>query len=402
MVVKLLDAAGVERTLLRLVREHEEIYVAAAWGANGRIAENLFQHTGKFCFVTFGVAFCQTDPDLIDRLVGVDNAFISSVDTGTFHPKLYYFATGDEAEVIIGSSNFTSGGLGVNVEANVHIKGPRKSRVFRDIEAALEGYKKFSSPVSAKVAAMYRLQFEAAKRLKHPANPKLPGDGKRAEQFSSPIATMTWGEFSRFVKDDSQHSFEGRLSLLRDVRAMFARSSSFSDLSDHEWKAISGIIGEKQKEESNLNQHDWAWFGSMKGAGSFANRIKERDQYIVSALDNIPRHGNVEEHHFKEFCEEFSLAFSNAKRKGQIATATRLLAMKRPDAFICISNPNAIGVAEALAVGRHTIKLHNYWEKVIEPIRVSPWYNHPKPAGTEGELWEGRVAMLDAIYYKPE
>ncbi len=352
--------------------------------------------------MAFGVAFWQTDPGLIDRLVGVNNAFIADVAKGTFHPKLYYFRSGDEAEAIIGSSNFTSGGLGVNVEANVHIKGPRKSQVFRDIEAAIGNYRLKSSPVSQEVASMYRLQFEAAKKLKKPDNPTLPGEGKRAKQFSSLIATMTWSEYAKLVENDSQHSFEGRLSLLREVRAMFARSSSFSDLSDHEWKAIAGVIGERQMKESNLNQHDWAWFGSMKGAGSFANRIAERDRSLVSALDNIPRHGHVEEHHFIEFCRDFLLAFSKAKRTGAVATATRLLAMKRPDAFICISKPNVDGVARALSCAKSTFKLENYWEKVIEPIRVSPWYNHPKPVGTEGELWEGRVAMLDAIYYDPD
>lgn len=402
MAVKLLDAKGMERSLPKLFKKYEEIYIAAAWGSNGPIAESLLQHVDKFRFVAFGVAFCHTDPVLIDRLVGVNNAFIADVAKGTFHPKLYYFRTGDEAEAIIGSSNFTSGGLGVNVEANVHIKGPRKAQVFREIEAALNDYKLFSRPVSHELASMYRLQFEAAQKLKKPNNPTLPGDGKRAEQFSSPIATMTWEEYARLVENDPQHSFEGRLSLLQEVRAMFARSASFSDLSVNEWKAISGVIGERQMEECGLNQHDWAWFGSMKGAGAFANRIAERDRYLVSALDNIPRHGHVEEHHFTEFCNDFSLAFSKSKRMGAVATATRLLAMKRPDVFICISKPNVDGVARALACAKNAFKLENYWEKVIDPIRVSPWYNHPKPAGTEGELWEGRVAMLDAIYYDPD
>lgn len=34
-------------------------------------------------------------------------------------------------------------------------------------------------------------------------------------------------------------------------------------------------------------------------------------------------------------------------------------------------------------------------------IRLSEWYHAEKPRGTEGELWENRVAMLDTILYRP-
>lgn len=75
--------------------------------------------------------------------------------------------------------------------------------------------------------------------------------------------------------------------------------------------------------------------------------------------------------------------------------------MKRPDSFVCVSNPNKAGLANALALSRTTLDLDNYWERVIEPIRISPWYNAPRPSGNDAELWDGRVAMLDAIYYNP-
>jgi hypothetical protein len=48
-----------------------------------------------------------------------------------------------------------------------------------------------------------------------------------------------------------------------------------------------------------------------------------------------------------------------------------------------------------------TLSLDNYWERVIEPIRQSPWYNADRPSGRDAELWDARVAMVDAIYYAP-
>jgi hypothetical protein len=75
--------------------------------------------------------------------------------------------------------------------------------------------------------------------------------------------------------------------------------------------------------------------------------------------------------------------------------------MKRPDFFVCVNGGNTTGLASALAFARTTIKLENYWERVIEPIQQAPWYNTPRPTGWEMELWDVRVAMLDAIYYQP-
>ena len=76
--------------------------------------------------------------------------------------------------------------------------------------------------------------------------------------------------------------------------------------------------------------------------------------------------------------------------------------MKRPDVFVCVDSGNAIGLANALSYARTTLSLDNYWDRVIEPIRLSPWYNmRREETGGDGELWDFRAAMLDAVYYAP-
>ncbi|MES0028025.1 hypothetical protein [Mesorhizobium sp. M0040] len=39
--------------------------------------------------------------------------------------------------------------------------------------------------------------------------------------------------------------------------------------------------------------------------------------------------------------------------------------------------------------------------RIVDPIRLSVWYNADKPDGTNGELWEARAAMLDVLFYRP-
>lgn len=213
---------------------------------------------------------------------------------------------------------------------------------------------------------------------------------------------MDWGEFAAGVRAEQAHTFNERMALLRKARSMLAAVSSLADLSPYEWKAIGGVIGQKQKYTAGLGEYDWGWFGSMEGAGEFSTRVGARNPLLAEALDGIPHHGEVTELQYEALCATFLKAFEGASRSGGVATATRLLAMKRPDAFVCVSKPNQNAVARGLGFAKSTLRLGNYWHRVIEPIRAARWFNTPKPRGTAGELWEGRVAMLDALCYRPK
>ncbi|MEZ5710089.1 MAG: phospholipase D-like domain-containing protein [Blastomonas sp.] len=401
MKTELLDADSVRKRLRKLIRKHDKISLAVAWGYNGKVADCLFQHCDKFETVMFGVSFCQTDPALVDRLVGLRNAYIAESSNGTFHPKLYYFQTGDFAEAIVGSSNFTGGGLGKNWEACLHIRGAADAPAFEQIRSTIDGYRELRKPVSTAMAKSYRLQFDTAKKHKRPKNPILPSDKSGWRQLTSPLVEMDWKTYVSLVQGSRFHELDRRLGLLREAQKMIASAASSADLSPNEWKAIAGVIGEAQKREANLEGHDWKWFGSMSGMGDFANRVKDQDAWLARAMDSIPRHGDISQDQFDTFCEQFLRAFENSHRTGGVPTATRLLAMKRPDTFVCISKPNLAGISTALSFAKTTLNLENYWGRVVEPIRASIWYNAKRPTGESGQIWDGRAAMLDAIYYDP-
>ena len=67
------------------------------------------------------------------------------------------------------------------------------------------------------------------------------------------------------MRNDQQHSVDGRLKLLKKARALFLEKP-FSEMSLRERKAIAGTYGSKEPKLDNL---DWGWFGSMIGAGVF-------------------------------------------------------------------------------------------------------------------------------------
>src|SRR3546814_15531105 len=58
---------------------------------------------------------------------------------------------------------------------------------------------------------------------------------------------------------------------------------------------------------------DWGWFGSMGGAGTFAELIGLEDGALAAALDAIPRRGDVTEAQFNDYVAAFTAAFRNPR-----------------------------------------------------------------------------------------
>jgi HKD family nuclease len=401
MKVSLLEAKSVARLLIKLIEGHDRISIAVAWGGISSVAEVLLANKSKFDSILLGVDFSATDPELVHRLVDVPNAFVAKNRPGCFHPKIFYFETAEIAEAIVGSSNFTKGGLDVNLEASVHVAGAVDEPFFQQVRDQLKGYAHLRLPIDGPLAQSYCRQAKAARAHPRPKNPVLLGDAKGWNRVNSPLATMSWEDFVTGARADLHHDFKKRMKLLRLIQQMFSKTPSLNDLTATEWKGIAGVLGQVEADEAGLGALDWGWFGSMRAAGTFAEHIGARDANLARALDSVPKRGDVTEDQFNTYVEIFSSGFVGAERMARLAPATRLLAMKRPDWFVCVNNGNRKGLAEALSFARTTLSLENYWERVIEPIQQAPWFNEPRPKGKDMELWDARVAMLDAIYYAP-
>ncbi|MBN9025232.1 MAG: phospholipase D family protein, partial [Rhizobiales bacterium] len=165
MKVQFLEATDVERSLEALLAEYDEVYWAVAWGTANSLSGSLLSHSGKFRAVTFGLSFAQTDPDLIDLFVGVPGCYVvSEFPGGTFHPKVYAFRSGERAAAIIGSANFTRGGMGNNHEASILIAGTINDQVLADALAYAARSAELGNSVTEGLALRYRLSYELAAR----------------------------------------------------------------------------------------------------------------------------------------------------------------------------------------------------------------------------------------------
>lgn len=140
----------------------------------------------------------------------------------------------------------------------------------------------------------------------------------------------------------------------------------------------------------------------MQGAGVFKNRVISQPEQLSKALDQIPLEGTVTKSQYLAYVQAYCSAFPDG-RDG-IATATRLLTMKRPDQFLCFDSANRRQLAWDIGIVRaDQLDYERYWDEVVERIMDAPWWNSAPPvSGPELKAWKARAALLDALFYEPK
>jgi hypothetical protein len=223
---------------------------------------------------------------------------------------------------------------------------------------------------------------------------QMQGDTNDGDRSGHPVelVSLPWPDFFARVRSE-QHPpgrplMQERLHVLREIRQLFAQEVHFRDLDYAGRRKIAGL-------DQNATP-DFLLFGSMLWVGFFKQAIRDNNEKISLALDEIPLDGDVSQDQYHRFTDGFLKAF---KRAG-MALASRLLAMKRPDTFVCVNSQNK-GMVQAfrLSPSKNSKDAEWYWD-LIERVRACTWWKAPPPAaGDEREVWRARAAFLDALFY---
>jgi len=97
----------------------------------------------------------------------------------------------------------------------------------------------------------------------------------------------------------------------------------------------------------------------------------------------------------------YHMATGSGKTVTALATATRLLAMKRPDVFVCLDSKNRSALCKDFGVVQSKLDYDRYWNEIVERIFDSDWWINPKPKDDiEKDVSNSRAAFLDSIYYE--
>lgn len=402
--MEILVQREIKLVLTDLMDRYETYEWAVAWASFGfGVTKLLSKHSSRIRRLVVGMHFHQTHPDFLEHFYGVDGVRFVMSPQGVFHPKVYLFSNGDgDWEALIGSANLTRSAFESNQETVVRVRAADdpSGAVLEKLRSSITEYWKTGRRISRAEVDEYRrickLLIPVRNQLAGKFGP--PRKNPSAEDASlleTNLTTVKWPVYMRAVRTDPFSSFAMRLSLVEAVREWFLKTSHFKDMDTATRKRVAGTTYESKTPQ------DWLFFGSMKGAGNFKKLIGDNNLQLSEALDAIPLGGDVTRVEYDRFMDRFASAFEDMERGAEgLATATRLLAMKRPDQFVCLDRKNQRELCRAfglsVAVDRDT-----YWDGLVARIRKCVWWNSEPPSNPqERGVWQARAAFLDSLFYR--
>ena len=391
----------------------ENLYFATAWASPVKgVFEKLLEDRKKIKLGVVGIHFYQTHPDFIKEFIGDKNVKFIMQTSGTFHPKIYLFQREEKWRLIIGSANFTNAAFSENSEICVQMTNDDDKDGLTSYNTLniLLSYKKQAESFDRKKYEIYKETWlRQQKRIRKLSSEY--GQKKGSSAKNAPLPTflydLSWNDFySAVVNEDRKEKgrFEKRVNLLKKVQKIFrektnGRFKRFSDYTPDERKLIAGL--DVKMKGDNGKFLEWGLFGSMRGARDFKRYIGKECEGISNALECIPREGTVEYRHYDKYVREITKHYGIS-----LGTASRLLAMKRPDTFVCVDNENSEGLSNFLSIPnimhqKKEIIFDVYWDEVICRIKDFIWWNEEKPTDkTERFVWENRAAFFDSLFYR--
>lgn len=384
---------ALKSNLIRLIKKYPNISFGTAWASAGtEVFSSLVLAKSKIKCAVIGTHFYQTDPDVLDKFVGFKALKFVLQPQGVFHPKVFAFWDATSWEVLIGSANLTAGAIAKNTELSTlitHADGSPK--LLKEVLNIIKGYAATARTVSQSEADNYRRIWALKVRVRNTLEGNFGGIAPTKPEIDSPVMSMDWPTLYAAFQADKIHAFDERLAMLDKIAGEFAKTRHFNDIPFQDRLGIAGLRSKTIKNSE--------WFGSMVGAGSFYKLMNNSEIAFSNALDAISSEGAVTKADYDTFISRYLKAFPNG-RDG-LATATRLLCMKRPDTFICVDGPNLKKLAKNVGMKRPSkLDYERYWTEIVERLQASPWWNSKKPKNkTELRAWKSRAAMLDALFY---
>lgn len=351
---------------------------AVAWASKNALWKTLWKRRSRIEKLVVGLHFYQTSPEFIERYLHESKVrYIKKAD-GVFHPKVYLFYN-DEAEwaVVLGSSNFTQGGFEGNEEVNILITNEDADRrFFRQIQKDIEGWWMKAHTMAENELENYKTSYKVQKCRREQLARSV--NDKSGKIVNAPFVLMNWAEYVNELQNGKL--YDARMKLLADAGRLFKEKKSF------------GNFTREERKNCAIGGGEWDTFGHMVMGETYRKVVEEKDKRLVQAIDGIPFYNQVSKKDYELYIKRFR---DVTGMKNPLFSATRLLAMKRPDVFVCVNGGNIEKLREGFGFRKSGLTVDTYWDLLIERIHEATWFK--EKAYVEKDLKEFQVAMLDGI-----
>lgn len=378
------DAIKIEKKLCELIEKFENISLAVAWAsASSKAFKVLIRNKNKIQSSTVGLHFYQTAPDFINEFLDDDNMkfYAKNLNEGVFHPKIYLFWNNENDWICLnGSANFTQSALTKNSEI-MTVFMQDDGIEFKEIKNIFDDYYKKSKVMTQGDLDEYIMKSEKSKK-------ETEDDFQYNNEIKS-ILNMTWDEYYKYMLENAQ-GLDERLDLLDKAEQIFTQP--LEQISD---SCLLHIAGVKNRDEDDIY---WEYFGTMRRTGLSDPKIIRQ---IFNEMDKYFNYPQIKKDEFIKFANRVDKI-----ERISLTSMSRLLAMRYPDKFYCITSANEpellkkFKISKSIREDSSQKKYERYWNEIIEPIQNSSWYDS-KPTQEEQELkvWKARVILLDALFY---
>lgn len=364
-----------------LMLNYKQYHWCIAWADfDFELSNLLVKNKSKIKRIIVGLKFYGTKPEFIKKFNSHPGVRFIDKKNGTFHPKLYLFKNSDaDWAVMIGSANFTSSAYSNNSETMLLATSADKSSL-----TVLESITEFIN-INWKSAEILSYEFiEAYKKNKKAVVekiPPLPSQGRRKPTFDK-----SWKDY---LSDLKKENYKLRLNFLKWTKDKFKGNKEFHELDEYTRQSIAGFKHATQKDV------EIGCFGTT-GSGYYMHIVNDKPILITNAIRCIPKKGKVTQQHYNNFIKYFKRIAPN----NQLAAATRILCLIRPDYFTSFNGKNKSNMCKELKVSANNVKYDTYWDLIVEPYQNADW-SKPKPnlTKTDQEIYNNRVALLDCLYY---
>ncbi|WNC73302.1 hypothetical protein RGQ13_04735 [Thalassotalea psychrophila] len=214
------------------------------------------------------------------------------------------------------------------------------------------------------------------------------------------VRIAPWPIFYSIVKEQAElQSLTERVTLMDYVAQL--RNQSLEQMIEEDRLVFSGK--HTVKHDPSIFQFDVEWFGSTKGAKTFHNLLQSHPQDFDLALANIPLEGAVSKDQYQAFVKDYKAIFSRRtdNEKAPLVVATRLLAMRRPDVFINITNNNLSVLCQGLNIAKFNNQdFDSYYNDMVLSLHCFHWHNQAAPTDEqELQLWNIRAILVDLFLF---